>query len=257
MNDGDFIRVNFQMYVGEDKKLVSTNDEKLARENGIYDEHVKYKDTVFVVGSQDLFKEINESFKKAEVGQEYEVFIKPENAYGVRDPKNIKIHTVREFQRQKIDPVPGQEVSIAGKRGRVISVSPGRVVVDYNHQWAGKAVLYKYKVIGVVASDEDKVRALIDYNYHLDSSKFQVSVNNDTIEVVIPEESKFDALWIDAKFRLVGDLRKYLPNRQIRIVENYLPEEKKQEGQTEEKASAGSEAEPEKKEAEVEQEKPQ
>ncbi|HLH85515.1 MAG TPA: peptidylprolyl isomerase [Thermoplasmataceae archaeon] len=257
MNDGDFIKVNFQMYVGEDKKLVSTNDEKLARENNIYDEHMKYKDTVFVVGSQDLFKEINESFRKAEVGQEYEVFIKPEDAYGVRDPKNIKVHTVREFQRQKIDPVPGQEVSIGGKRGRVISVSPGRVVVDYNHQWAGKAVLYKYKVVGVVSTEEDKVRALIDYNYHLDSSKFQVTVGDSAIEIVVPEESKFDALWIDAKFRTVNDIRKYIPNKEIRIVESYRPEEKKEDAATEGESATEKTAASDAKEAEIEQEKTQ
>ena len=103
MNDGDFIKINFEMYVGEDRKLVSTNNEQLAKDNSIFDEKLKYKETVLIVGSENLFPEINESFRNAETGKDYEVVITAENAYGVRDSKNIRVHTVREFQRQKED----------------------------------------------------------------------------------------------------------------------------------------------------------
>jgi FKBP-type peptidyl-prolyl cis-trans isomerase 2 len=253
MNDGDFIRINFEMYVGEDKKLVSTNSEQLAKDNGIYDENTKYKETVLIVGSDVLFKEVNESLKQAETGKEYEVSIKAEDAYGLRDPKNIKVHTVREFQRQKIDPVPGQEVSIGGRRGKVISVTPGRVLVDYNHQWAGKPVLYKYTVLGVVDQVPDKVRALIDYNYNVDSGEFNVEENGDVISISVPEKTKFDVAWLEAKFRLVSDIRKYIPGKDIEIRESYKREETpKPEEKPAEPTEAASE-EKNQEEAKVEQ----
>ena len=249
MNDGDFIRINFEMYVGEDRKLVSTNSEQLAKDNGIYDENTRYKETVLIVGSDVLFKEVNESLKRAEVGKEYEVSISAENAYGLRDPKNIKVHTVREFQRQKIDPVPGQEVSIGGRRGKVISVTPGRVLVDYNHQWAGKPVLYKYTVLGVVEKPEEKLRALIDYNYNVDSSEFAVEYSNNVFTVTVPEKVKFDVAWLEAKFRLISDVRKYLPDNDVKVVELYKKEEKpaqekpSEAGQGTEATSAGEKKE--------------
>ena len=252
MKDGDFIKLNFEMYVGEDKKLVSTNSEQLAKDNDIYDENVHYRDAVLIVGSENLFNEINESFKSAEAGKEYEVTITPENAYGIRDAKNIKVHTVREFQRHEIDPVPGKEITLGNRRGRVISVTPGRVLVDYNHQWAGKTVLYKYKVLGVVDSDAEKIKALIDYNYSVDSEKFTVTVKGKNVEITAPEESKFDPMWIESKYRLVNDIRKYFPHHDVKIVEVYKGEEEKpKEEEKAEEAPAES-----KKEEPVKEEKP-
>lgn len=242
MNDGDFIKINFEMFVGDDRKLVSTNNEQLARDNDIFDEKINYRETVLIVGSENLFNEINESFKNAEIGKEYEVNIAPENAYGVRDPKNIKVHTVREFQRHEIDPIPGQEITLGNRRGRIISVTPGRVLVDYNHQWASKPVLYKYTVVAKVESDTEKVRALIDYNYNVDSEKFEVSVRGKNIQITAPEESKFDPLWLEAKYRLVNDIRKHFPYHDVKIIEIYKGEEEKP------KEEAPAEAEPEKKE---------
>lgn len=248
MNDGDFIKINFEMYVGEDKKLVSTNSEQLAKDNDIYDEKLTYKEAVLIVGSENLFNEINESFKNGEVGKEYEVTIAPENAYGVRDPKNIKVHTVREFQRHEIDPVPGQEITLGNRKGRIISVTPGRVLVDYNHQWASKPVLYKYTIIGKVDSNDEKVKALIDYNYNLDSEKFEVKIKGKNIRIVAPEESKFDPMWIEAKYRLVNDVRKYLPHFDVEIVEVYKGEEEKPKEEEKPAEETPAAAEPEKKE---------
>lgn len=250
MNDGDFIKINFEMYVGEDKKLVSTNNEQLAKDNDIFDEKLKYRETVLIVGSENLFTEINESFKASEVGKEYEVSISPENAYGIRDPKNIKVHTVREFQRHEIDPVPGQEITLGNRKGRIISVTPGRVLVDYNHQWASKPVLYKYTVVGKVESDNEKVKALIDYNYNVDSENFEVTVKGKNIQITSPEESKFDPLWLEAKYRLVNDIRKYLPYHDVKIVEVYKGEEEKP------KEEAAPKEKEEKPKEEVKEEKP-
>ena len=250
MNDGDFIKLNFEMYVGDDKKLVSTNSEQLAKDNDIYDEKVHYREAVLIVGSESLFNEINESFKSAEPGKEYEVTITPENAYGLRDAKNIKVHTVREFQRHEIDPIPGQEITLGNRRGKVISVTPGRVLVDYNHQWAGKPVLYKYTILSKVDSDAEKVKALIDYNYSVDSEKFEVSVKSRNIDITEPEESKFDPLWLEAKYRLVNDIRRYLPYFDVKMVEVYKGEEEKpkEEEKAEEPKAEEKKAEPVKEE---------
>ncbi len=245
MDDGDFIKINFEMYVGDDKKLVSTNNEQLAKDNDIYDEKLHYREAVLIVGSEGLFNEINESFKSAEVGKEYDVTITPENAYGLRDPKNIKVHTVREFQRHEIDPVPGQEITLGNRRGRIISVTPGRVLVDYNHQWAGKSVYYKYNVIAKVDSDVEKVRALIDYNYNQDSEDFKVESKAKAYAITIPEEAKFDPVWIEAKYRFVNDVRKYLPGKDVKIEEIYKGEEEKPKEEPKEETPAES-AEPKK-----------
>ena len=41
------------------------------------------------------------------------------DAYGMRDNKNIKVVTMREFQRNKINPEIGKEVNINNKVGEI------------------------------------------------------------------------------------------------------------------------------------------
>ena len=137
MNDGDFIELSFEMRAGQDKKLISTSKEDLAKKEDIFDDKKKYKDAVIVIGTEGLFKEINDSFKQAEIGKEYEVTVPAKDAYGMRDNKNIKVVPMREFQRNKINPEIGKEVNINNKSGKIISVTPGRVLIDYNHELAG------------------------------------------------------------------------------------------------------------------------
>ncbi len=225
MNDGDFIKVDYEMRVGDDKKLVSTSKEQLAKENDIYDDKHSYHPTVIIVGTDQVFKKINESFKTHSEGSEDEVTMTPDESYGARDPKNIKVHSYIEFKRQNIDPVPGQEVLINHRRGKVLSVTPGRVLVDYNHAYAGKTVYYKYTILEKISDDKGKVLALISMNYPVNEDKFNVSVEGDSIKIEIPEETKFDPVWVEAKFHLVNDMRKYLPGKTVQLVETYLPQE--------------------------------
>ena len=65
MNDGDFIKISYEMYVGDDRKLVLTSDEKLARENNIYQDGAKYEDQVLIVGSDKPIKEISDALNKS------------------------------------------------------------------------------------------------------------------------------------------------------------------------------------------------
>ncbi|WP_156769163.1 FKBP-type peptidyl-prolyl cis-trans isomerase [Thermoplasma volcanium] len=230
LNTGDFIKIEYEMRVGDDKKLVATSKEELAKENNIYDEKQKYGDIVVIVGQEGLFKEINESFKNAQVGQELEVEIPPEDAFGQRLPSNIKVHTMREFQRLNIDPRVGMEVEINRKIGRIISVTPGRVLVDYNHKWAGKKVYYKYKINGTITDTAEKVKAIIANNY--DPEGFNVSVD-DSIRIEIPENAKFSVAWLDAKYTIVNTARKYIPGLDILITEKYEKGKGEEQNKTE------------------------
>ena len=235
MNDGDFIELSFEMRAGQDKKLISTSKEDLAKKEDIFDDKKKYKNAVIVIGTEGLFKEINDSFKEAEIGKEYEVTVPAKDAYGMRDNKNIKVVPMREFQRNKINPEIGKEVNINNKSGKIISVTPGRVLIDYNHELAGKDLYYKYQVVKIIDDIKDKVNAIIDMDY-TDSEEFTVNIENDLISIQIPENAKFDVNWIDSKFKIANDIRKYIPDKDVEIKELYKREDKKEETSEEPKA---------------------
>ncbi len=240
MNDGDFIELSFEMRAGQDKKLISTSKEDLAKKEDIFDDKKKYKNAVIVIGTEGLFKEINDSFKEAEVGKEYEVTVPAKDAYGMRDNKNIKVVPMREFQRNKINPEIGKEVNINNKSGKIISVTPGRVLIDYNHELAGKDLYYKYQVVKIIDDIKDKVNAIIDMDY-TDSEDFTVNIENDLISIQIPENAKFDVNWIDSKFKIANDIRKYIPDKDVEIKELYKREEKKEGTSEEPKAEQAKE----------------
>lgn len=243
MQDGDFIKIDYQMRAGEEKQLIETNSAELAKENGIFDENAYYGDFVAIVGSELFFKPLNESFRNAEVGKEYEVEIKPEDAFGVRDPKNIHVHNVREFQRQNITPEVGKEVILNRRRGKVISVTPGRIVVDYNNRYAGKTIYYKYTLKEKIDDIPGKALAIIRIYYPKESQNFSVTADASKITMVVSEAAKFDVMWIESKYQIVNDIRKYIKDFDIEIVERYSKaEEPKAEEKTEDK---GQEAEPE------------
>jgi FKBP-type peptidyl-prolyl cis-trans isomerase 2 len=227
MNDGDFIELSFEMRAGQDKKLISTSKEDVAKKENIYDDKKKYRDAVIVIGTDGLFKEINDSFKKAEIGKEYEVMVPAKDAYGARDNKNIKVVPMREFQRNKINPEIGKEVNINNKVGRIISVTPGRVLIDYNHELAGKDLYYTYQINKVIEDVNGKVKAIIDMDYS-DSDNFVVDVENGSISIQIPEDAKFDVNWIDSKYKIVNDIRKYIPDKDVIVKELYKKEEKEE-----------------------------
>jgi FKBP-type peptidyl-prolyl cis-trans isomerase 2 len=237
MEKGDIIRWEFEAWIVEDgnEVLFDTTNEDLAKEQGIHDPNVRYGPMVSIVGAGRLIKGIEEELLKAEIGKEYEVTIPPEKAYGERDPKLVKIHSYRELARQKIEPEVGKEVIINNKRGRIVTVTPGRVVIDFNHPLAGKTLKYKFKIVEKVKDEAEKVRAIIEMDYGKDVDKFNIELKDEDIIIELPDVCKYDSNWAVAKYAIVGDIRDYVANKNVKFVEVYSKkEENKEEEPTEE-----------------------
>ncbi|EQD70187.1 FKBP-type peptidyl-prolyl cis-trans isomerase [mine drainage metagenome] len=69
MNNGDFIKIDYSMRVGDEKKLVSTSIEQLAKDNSIFNENNKYGPISVIVGADQVFKKIDDSFVGSGSGQ--------------------------------------------------------------------------------------------------------------------------------------------------------------------------------------------
>ncbi len=229
MENGDIIKLQFDSFT-DDGKLVETTDEKKARDAGIYDEHTVYKPMVTIIGSGRLLKGLEEDLKKANIGEEKEVILPPEQAFGIRDTNNIKVMSMREFERKEIEPEVGKIVKIGDKYGRIVTVTPGRVVVDFNHPLAGKSIKYTYKILEKIENEEDKIRAIIEINFPKDVEKFKIE-NGEEIVITVPDAAKVDDAWLLAKFAIVGSIREYVANKTIIIKEVFEKrvEEKKEE----------------------------
>ena len=179
---GDVVEVEYTLRDATTGEVIETTSAEVAKEAGIYDEKKRYGPRIVVVGEGSLLPGLEEALIGMKEGEEKEIEIPPEKAYGLRDPKKIKRYSLGEFRKAGIKNVyPGMVVEIGGNIGIVKSVSGGRVIVDFNNPLAGKTIKAKVKVIKVYKEPKDKVvkvvkRTMPDAEVEVGDSKVVVKV---------------------------------------------------------------------------------
>ncbi|MCK4717995.1 MAG: peptidylprolyl isomerase [Thermoplasmata archaeon] len=238
MESKDVIRLEYELWAKETSELVDTTKEEVAQDEGRFDPDVKYEPMPTIVDAGKLLPLMDKDLLKAKVGKEREVEIPAEEAYGKRDPKQVELHSIHEILRlpefKKKDEVPqvGMDITLKGKKGMIISMTSGRVRVDFNHPMAGKTLVYKYKVVSKADTPEDKVAWIIEANY-AKGGDFKTEVKKDEAEIILPDVCKYDDGWFLSKYRVVSDLRDVLSLTSIRFVEEYVKKEEEKDGEGE------------------------
>ena len=164
LENGDFVRINYTGKVKDSGKIFDTTIEKIARENNVYDEKIKFKVAPMVIGAGHAIKGMDEGLLGMEVGEKKVFDIPPEKAYGPRDPSLVKVIPLKEFKKQGIKPFPGMMFEAEGKVGKVQSVGSGRVRIDFNYGLAGKALEYDVTVEEKINKTEERIRLILEYH---------------------------------------------------------------------------------------------
>ncbi len=145
-------------------------------------------------------------------GEQKSIKLQPEDAFGVRDPKLVKVLPAKWFREARLVPQVGMmiEADINGRRRRGIvkSVANGRVKVDFNHPLAGKAVIYDVKVVDVIEDDKEKVQRILDYfsipaNFELNEQEVVVKAR----EPLSDEQKLLLIQWIMASMPELKNVR--------------------------------------------------
>ena len=203
---GDVVRLHYIGKVKETGEIFDTTYEEVAKEAGIYSEKGIYGPVPIAIGAGHVLKGLDEQLEGLEVGKKYIIEVPPEKAFGRRDPRLIKTFTLGQFRRQGIMPFPGLEVEIeteSGKKlkGRVLSVSSGRVRVDFNHPLAGKTIVYEVEIVEKIEDPLEKVKALIELRLPMvDLSKVKIEVGEKDVKV------DFSDVEIDKNTLILGEI---------------------------------------------------
>lgn len=210
--NGDFILVNYSLKVKETGETVGTTLESVAKETKLYKGEERYEPFFVIVGEGWVPKGLDEALTGLDLGKASTVELPPEKGYGVRDPKKVRLVPLRKFAAEGVTPVPGLQVNIDGKTAQVRSVGAGRVQVDYNHPFAGKTLIYDITVEKLIETDEEKIASLIHKRIPtVDQQKFIIKLENNKLQVDVPDEAFFlEGLQV-AKRTLTADVEKYLP----------------------------------------------
>ncbi len=186
---GDVIRLRYTGRIKETGEIFDTTDEEVAKQAGIYKENGVYGPVPIAVGAGHVIKGLDEALEGLEVGKRYEIEVPPEKGFGRRDPKLIKTFTLGQFRRQGIYPFPGMPVEIeteSGRKlkGRVLTVSGGRVRVDFNHPYAGKHLVYEVEIVEKIEDPIEKVKAMVELRLpRVDANKVVIEVGEKDVVV--------------------------------------------------------------------------
>jgi len=245
MEKGDIVRLDYVLWVieGDNEEVYDTTMEDVAKEQGVHDPEREYRPMVTVVGEGRLIKGVDEALMEMAPGEEKEIEVPPEKGYGVRNPELIKVHSYREFEKNDITPRPGMEVVINNKKGKVLSVSPSRVVVDYNHPLAGRKLKFRLILREVVEDPVEKVRAIYEMVYGKGMDALEIEMTDDEIRITLPDVCKYDREWLQAKFSMVGEIRERVGNYTVTFVETFMKRPEKEEEPEEEGAEEKHEEE--------------
>jgi len=103
----------------------------------------------FTAGNSEVVKGFDEAILGMEKGEEKEITIKPEEAYGQHNPKLIQ-----KLPRDKIpkeqEPKPGLILMLRSQSGhqipaKITEVNDKEITIDLNHPLAGKTLIFKIK----------------------------------------------------------------------------------------------------------------
>jgi FKBP-type peptidyl-prolyl cis-trans isomerase 2 len=160
------------------------------------------KPFIFSLGQSMFLKGIDDFLIGKNIG-EYEIELQPKQAFGERDSKLIQIIPMKIFQQQKINPYPGAVFNFDGKLAKIISVSGGRVMTDFNNPIAGKIVIYKIKIKRKLEKQDEKIKSFINFLFKQD---FEFEIKDKKLILKTPKQfTQFVGMFKD-KFKEIFDL---------------------------------------------------
>ena len=242
INNGDFVRLNFTGKVQENDEIFDTTFEDVAKEADLFNENKEYKPIPIIVGGNHLLPAIEEAIVGLEEGDSKTIEIDSENAFGPRNRQLIQLIPMKEFKKQGMTPVPGMIITSEGNNGKILTVNGGRVKVDFNHELAGKDLIFDVDVVEIIDNDEDKIKSMIELHYatpNMDIDKTVVDIDGDVVNITLDEITKFDQQrsYMEvtmARFKIAKDIWDNTEFEKVNFVDSFGKKQEEDEESEEE-----------------------
>ena len=122
---------------------------------------------IFCLGEGMFLKGIDDFLIGKEIGK-YTLELSPDKAFGPRVSKFIQTIPINVFKNQNVKPFPGAVFNFDGKIAKILAVSGGRVIADFNNPLAGKDVVYELNVLRKIEDLNEKIKAFINFLFRKD-----------------------------------------------------------------------------------------
>jgi FKBP-type peptidyl-prolyl cis-trans isomerase 2 len=173
----DFIEIEFTGKIKDGEVFDSNIKENLTKLNP----NENPKPIIFCLGEGMFLKGIDDFLIGKEIGK-YTIELSPEKAFGPRVSEFVQMLPIKIFTQQRLNPVVGAVFNFDGRIAKVLSVSGGRVMVDFNNPLAGKDVVYEVNILRKVEELNEKIKSFLNFLFRKDF-KFSVQEKKVIIEV--------------------------------------------------------------------------
>lgn len=217
IKNGDFVLLN---YAGKTNgRMFDTNIENIAKEGGVFVDHVRYRPLLVCAGAKDLIVGLDKELEGMKKGDKKHVVVKPIDGYGERNPDLVKIIPLQQFKKNNIQPAPGLVLELDGHPARIQSVSGGRVRVDFNHELAGKELEFDMEVMGVITKKNDQITALVQQ--YFDKDKVTVAVTDKKVTITPSKEAIMEKEYGKAKAYTITQITGRFKEMNVSFVEEF------------------------------------
>ncbi|MFB6168488.1 MAG: peptidylprolyl isomerase [Haloferacaceae archaeon] len=142
-------------YVGrfEDGSVFATSDPAVAADNDLAPaaDETERTPLTFTVGAGEVIAGLDEAVAGMTVGADRTVTVPPEDAYGEYDPEKLREYDAETFERMVGQP-PEVGLHVEARNdlhGDVTAVVDGTVRVDFNHELAGRTLVFDLELLAV------------------------------------------------------------------------------------------------------------
>ena len=176
----DFIEIEFTGKT-KDGEIFDSNIKKDIEKAGL---KLEAKPFIFALGEGMFLSGVDEYLIGKDIG-EHKIELESKKAFGLRDSKQLQMIPIKVFKQHNLMPYAGAVFNFDNRIAKVLTVSGGRVMVDFNHLLAGKDVIYTVKIFRKIEDLNEKIKAFNDFLFKQDL-KFDIKDKTLIVEVEKP-----------------------------------------------------------------------
>ena len=222
----DFVEIEFTGKANGN--IFDTTNKEEAKQIGL---EADVKPMIISVGNQMLIKGLDEALESKETGKKYSIHLTPEQAFGKRIPSLVKTMPIRIFHEQKLNPQAGMAFQLDNYLVKILSVSGGRVIADFNNPLAGKEIDYDFTITRKIEDEKEKINALQDYFF---KERFEFEIKDKKI-IFKNEKTKKNLEELKQKFKEITGFESEV-EESSKLEEKIEKKEEKKEEKEEQKS---------------------
>jgi len=198
----DFVELEFTGRLKDNGEIFDSNISNDLKQAGHQDPDKIAKPFIFPLGHDMFLKAIDEFLIGKDLG-EYKLDLSADQAFGQRNPQLVKLVSKNIFKQHNLNPVPGASFNFDGRVARILSVSGGRVMADFNNPLAGKDLVYDLKVLRKIEDLSEQITAFSDFIFR---QKLEFELKDKNVVFSVPKAMLTFVEMFKQKFKEIFNL---------------------------------------------------